>query len=298
MRSILLLLILFFPPLFCGYVDVVQSFDLREHAPNIHKLLEGSRVRLFKGEYTMQGDVDWVVFDDMHYTREMLSDIPKEKRIYIAWEPIRNYKKLKRDFSRIYTYRSDMHDNVTCLPFAFPNLRAMIKPVNFWKKKLCVMITRNGTGLRKRVVRFFDTLEEPGFDLYGRKKIETSRFYRGPIPGCHSTLSKVKVNKEYRFSFCIENTALPGYISEKVFNAFHAATVPIYWGAPDVTRYIPQECFIDMRKFPTLQALYDYLQRISEEEYDLYLKNIEKFIRSSQAQIFSEETFAKLLKEM
>ena len=40
-----------------------------------------------------------------------------------------------------------------------------------------------------------------------------------------------------------------GYITEKIFDSFAAWCVPVYWGASNVTDYIPEGCFIDRRKF-------------------------------------------------
>jgi hypothetical protein len=39
----------------------------------------------------------------------------------------------------------------------------------------------------------------------------------------------------YRYSIVIENSAEPGYFTEKLIDAFLLRTVPIYWGAPDIT---------------------------------------------------------------
>jgi Glycosyltransferase family 10 (fucosyltransferase) C-term len=39
----------------------------------------------------------------------------------------------------------------------------------------------------------------------------------------------------YRFSIVIENTREQGYFTEKLLDAFLCKTVPVYWGAPDIT---------------------------------------------------------------
>lgn len=38
-----------------------------------------------------------------------------------------------------------------------------------------------------------------------------------------------------------------GYITEKIFDCFFPGVIPIYWGAENVTDYIPQDTFIDRR---------------------------------------------------
>ncbi len=41
----------------------------------------------------------------------------------------------------------------------------------------------------------------------------------------------------YRYSVVIENSREPGYITEKIIDAFLTRTVPIYWGAPDIGNF-------------------------------------------------------------
>jgi hypothetical protein len=47
--------------------------------------------------------------------------------------------------------------------------------------------------------------------------------------------SKMDVLRRYRYSLVMENQRQPGYFTEKLLDAFRAGSVPIYWGAPDVS---------------------------------------------------------------
>ena len=54
----------------------------------------------------------------------------------------------------------------------------------------------------------------------------------------------------YKFALCYENlSGVKGYVTEKIFDAVHAQTAPIYWGATNITDYIDQKAFIDYRQF-------------------------------------------------
>ena len=98
--------------------------------------------------------------------------------------------------------------------------------------------------------------------------------------------------KHYKFSFTYENTRdVPGYITEKIFDAFQSGVVPIYLGSPTVTEEIPANCFIDMRKFPSYHALYEYLVSMPEQEFNQYLENIRAFLDSDKAKLFDEDHF-------
>ena len=44
--------------------------------------------------------------------------------------------------------------------------------------------------------------------------------------------------RKFKFVVTMESTPLRGYVSEKVVNGALSGAVPIYFGAPDVTRYI------------------------------------------------------------
>ena len=54
----------------------------------------------------------------------------------------------------------------------------------------------------------------------------------------HEFLHKAK------FNICFENGSYPGYVTEKIMNAFAAGTVPIYYGSPTVVREFNPEAFI------------------------------------------------------
>lgn len=42
---------------------------------------------------------------------------------------------------------------------------------------------------------------------------------------------KVEFLRHYRFNICPENSNRPGYVTEKIFQAIRANTIPIYWGS-------------------------------------------------------------------
>lgn len=86
-----------------------------------------------------------------------------------------------------------------------------------------------------------------------------------------------------------------GYITEKIHHCFFAGSVPIYWGASNITDYIPAHCFIDRRNFSTEQELYHALVHMPESEYENYIKNIENYLQSPQFLLFSSLHFVECL---
>ena len=37
---------------------------------------------------------------------------------------------------------------------------------------------------------------------------------------------------------CFENTSKPNYFTEKLVNAYYSGSIPIYWGDPNISKYI------------------------------------------------------------
>ena len=121
-------------------------------------------------------------------------------------------------------------------------------------------------------------------------RVAARQAFRGPrAPRKADTLGR------YTFSLCYENSVLAGCIPEKIFDCFYAGTVPIYWGAPDVERWIPPECFVDMRQFEGYEELRDFLRSRSPDQIEAYRVAAREFLRSEQFRPFSKQTFAELV---
>ena len=115
-------------------------------------------------------------------------------------------------------------------------------------------------------------------------------FYKGTVP------QKLPVLMKYRFNVCLENVKdIPGYITEKIFDCFFAGCVPIYLGANNIDKYVPAECFIDMRKYSDYGNLFSYINDMEKEEYEKYIENIKSFLSSENAHQFSAEYFSETI---
>lgn len=114
------------------------------------------------------------------------------------------------------------------------------------------------------------------------------RVYRG------SAKSKSETLGQYTFALCFENAILKGWITEKIFDCFFAGTIPIYWGAPDITDYIPAECFIDMRQFSNYADLRTYLKLLNPSDIQRYRENARHFLQSPRFYPFTKQAFVEL----
>lgn len=110
--------------------------------------------------------------------------------------------------------------------------------------------------------------------------------------------SKYEVLSQYKFCLCFENMAMKGYVTEKIFDCLYAGTVPLYLGATDIQDLIPEDIYIDCRKFSSWQEMYRAVECISSHEIQQMRENGKSFIQSAQGEkyynslikVFNEET--------
>ncbi len=166
---------------------------------------------------------------------------------------------------------------------------------------------------RVKSIKWFQHNAKEDFALYGKKwnlsgKLPTRLgslihsiekkipFKKNPFPSWKGeVLNKQEVLFKSRFSIVYENIkGVNGYITEKIFDAFVAGNIPIYWGAPDIDNYIPKECFIDRRNFINHNELYKFIKNMSEKRYLNYQENIKYFLENKSEE-FSCTRFANII---
>jgi hypothetical protein len=110
---------------------------------------------------------------------------------------------------------------------------------------------------------------------FSRKyQIAAKKVYKGPLT---DKLSKMN---QYKFAICFENCCFPGYVTEKIFDCFLAGCIPVYFGAPDITEFVPENTFIDFRKFESLEQLERELDNFTEKRGEEMLKAAREFLES------------------
>ncbi|CAL9186862.1 unnamed protein product [Musa hybrid cultivar] len=70
---------------------------------------------------------------------------------------------------------------------------------------------------------------------------------------------------QYKFVLAIENTMAESYVTEKLYYALDAGSVPIYFGAPDVQSFVPPHSIIDGSKFRSMEELATYVKSVAED---------------------------------
>lgn len=223
------------------------------------------------------------------------------KAILIMQEPATIFPKSYNSknhvyFERILTWDQELVDNQKYYHFFYPQVKPeKILHYPYEKKKYITTICGNKCSSNKnelyserlRLIKYFER-ENIEFDLYGvgwDQKERTS--YRGKIK------DKLETMSHYKFSICFENMrSKSGYITEKIFDSFFSGCIPIYYGAEDILEYVPENTFIDYRKFASMDELNHYLMAMTKEEYELILDNIKLYLDSDlYKKNFSIETY-------
>lgn len=139
------------------------------------------------------------------------------------------------------------------------------------RRKFCNFIYSNGKG---------DKFRENAFHaLNGYKRVDSAgRFLNNmgntDIAGSRANEdyeeTKIEFLKDYRFTIAMSNAQKFGYLDEKMFDAWIAGSIPIYWGDPKANEYFNPEAFIDCTRCKTAQEVLEKVREIDEDD-DKYL---------------------------
>ncbi len=271
-------------------------------------------------------DSEVVIYNEMPKELPALDDVDTSFLLLFESELIRpdNWDISKhKKFKKIFTWNDNYIDNKKYykanFSFDFPSF---INKDLRNKKKLCTLISGNKRvfhplelySRRIEVIRWFECNHPEDFDLYGigwnryqffwpkfiklLNKVTLLTWLLAPnypsYKGCVE--SKKNTLEQYKFCICFENAIdIPGYITEKIFDCFFAACVPVYLGANNIFEHIPSDCYVDMRSFTNYEKLYEYISSITKDDYLTYLNNIEKFLKTDKAKLFSAQYYVETL---
>lgn len=106
------------------------------------------------------------------------------------------------------------------------------------KTDFCSFVVSNGRDTADEVrTLFFKQLSQ-------YKKVNSGGRYLNNIGQPEGVEDKLAFQTKHKFSIAFENSAHPGYITEKLVQAFAAHTVPIYFGAEDVSKTFNKDAFV------------------------------------------------------
>jgi hypothetical protein len=114
------------------------------------------------------------------------------------------------------------------------------------REKFCVAFIRNPDPVRMRAIAALRAIGE--VEVFG-------------IAGSRTVTSKLEVAREFRFMLCFENDLYPGYVTEKVFEAWASGCIPLWWGL-DSHRYLNPGALVNLADFATIQEWMEFVREL------------------------------------
>lgn len=161
----------------------------------------------------------------------------------------------------VMNYRFDAH-----VPSIYGFFNDLTKPLPFHDKKNRVLYMQsNCVGFRDGYVRELMNhypVDAGGTCLHNADVRKSRAEY----------YLNVNVYMEYKFAVTFENSVSDYYVTERVYHALEAGTLPIYFGAPNADLMLPERSVIFAADFPNPKDLADYLKRLESDQalYDSY----------------------------
>lgn len=84
------------------------------------------------------------------------------------------------------------------------------------------------------------------------------------------TEGKLAFIANYKFNLAFENSAVDGYVTEKIVQPATVHSVPIYWGSPSVAEELNPKAFINIQDFSSLDEALEYIIEVDNDD-DRYM---------------------------
>lgn len=298
-----------------------KLFEISKPFKELKKILEkkGFEPRTVDQVSFGEPSIEKVIFFNLDitnpYFKEAAKRFSKEKMVLVLFEPpvvipkqyqMENHKY----FSKVLTWNDDLIDNKRYFKFFWMNTlnESNFSQPKFSERKLATLMNARKSSNqsnelyseRVKAIEFFEKNYPNDFDLYGYFwnqvlpqdppgfKLPPRPSYRGSVENKYQTLAK------YKFNICYENMGnVKGYITEKIFDAFLSRSVPVYLGASNITEYIPEDAFIDRRRFNSYDELYQFLKGMNLDTHERYIKAGKRFLQSQEGKKWFDRNWAE-----
>ncbi|QCR22169.1 glycosyltransferase [Pontibacter sp. SGAir0037] len=126
------------------------------------------------------------------------------------------------------------------------------------KQRFCSFVVSNSYANER--INFFNKLSEYKRVDSGGKCLNN---IGSPVVDKFEFISKSK------FNIAFENYSSSGYTTEKIFDAFIANCIPIYWGNPCVEADFNEKAFINVHKYNSIDEVIAYIKYLDRND-DVY----------------------------
>jgi hypothetical protein len=155
---------------------------------------------------------------------------------------------------------------------------------------------------KSRLVSFIGNITHRNRDAYAfRRQVAEHVMARGDVDcfgkGIREVASKREAIAPYCFSVAMENAASDDYFSEKLIDCILLKTVPIYYGAPGLSKLFDERGILSFR---TIEELKGHLESISRQRYEQLLTAANENLRTVvKSEWFSAQSlFTRVAREL
>ena len=126
--------------------------------------------------------------------------------------------------------------------------------------------------------------------LESYKTVDSGGKYKNNVGG--PVADKIEFEKKYKFTMAFENSSSNGYTTEKIMEAFAGATIPVYYGSPDIAKEFNPKAFINCHDFNSFEDALEKIKEIDNND-DLFLSMVKEPVLSddSQAKKYLDEDY-------
>lgn len=175
---------------------------------------------------------------------------------------------------------------------------------NIKQKKFCAILVSNSACEVRN--EFFERLSK-------YKKVDSGGNYQNNIG--YTVKDKTEFFRNYKFAIVFENAKNYGYASEKIYDAFYAGVIPIYWGDDSLVNHtFNNKSFIHIKDKSEFEEKIKYIIQIDQNDtlyneiihekiilddkkYDRDMIEFKKFIWNSVEQVFNKTRKREKYKE-
>ncbi len=181
-------------------------------------------------------------------------------------------------FSESYenVYKSEMKEYDLSKSDQLDALESLVNEDRFYKRKFISVVVSNSNFADPIREKFIKACIEryPG-------KVDSAGHFLNNMPNNYTIENNYNSLKnflsQYKFNICFENSQVKGYLTEKIFQAYDAKTIPIYFG-DDENLILKNHTYIKVTKDDLENNFENIFKKIDElnnnkNEYINYLKN-------------------------
>jgi len=192
---------------------------------------------------------------------------PESSKDFNIWVTFENRRPPHKDFDLTISFDVDSYEeNNLYLPLIYQYMNITGKPNNYSKHKISphqammpriappevinlknkflVSFINNPHPTRLRAQELLSEIES--ISTFGRSVNNYAK-------------DKIKTTKSYWFSLCFENDLYPGYVTEKVLEAWLGWSIPLYWG-DDAAGILNPKAIVNLANFQTMKHFVDYVE--------------------------------------